>query len=84
RYAQATTISLVISSQANRIKIIIEDDGIGFNPDIVLHHKKSLGLRGMTERAGLLGGTLRIESASQQGTSLYIDLPCSITESSAP
>ncbi|MDX2075851.1 MAG: sensor histidine kinase [bacterium] len=83
RYAQATTISLVISCQANRIKIIIEDDGIGFNPDMVLQHKKSLGLRGMTERAGLLGGTLQIESAPQQGTSLYIDLPYSITESSA-
>lgn len=83
RYAQAKTVSLVISCQANIIKIIIEDDGIGFNPDVVLQHKHSLGLRGMKERAGLLGGTLRIESAPQQGTSLYIELPATITESNS-
>jgi len=82
RYAQAKMVSLVISCQANIIKIIIEDDGIGFDPNIVLQHKQSLGLRGIKERAGLLGGTLRIESAPQQGTSLYIELPATITESS--
>lgn len=81
RYAQAETASLVISCQANIIKIIIEDDGIGFNPDMVLQQTKSLGLRGMKERAGLLGGTLQIESSPHNGTSLYIELPCSITES---
>jgi len=81
RYAQAKTASLVISCQANIIKIIIEDNGIGFNPDDVLQQTKSLGLRGMKERAGLLGGTLQIESSPQNGTSLYIELPCSITES---
>jgi len=81
RYAQAKTVSLVITCKADKIKIIIEDDGIGFNPDMVLQHKNSLGLRGIKERAGLLGGSLRIESAAGQGTSLYIELPTSITES---
>jgi len=81
RYAQAKTVSLVITCKADKIKIIIEDDGIGFNPGMVLQHKNSLGLRGIKERAGLLGGSLRIESAAGQGTSLYIELPTSITES---
>jgi signal transduction histidine kinase len=81
RYAKAKAVSLVITCKADKIKIIIEDDGVGFDPNAVLGQQKSLGLRGIKERAGLLGGSLQIESVIGQGTSLYIELPRTITES---
>lgn len=76
RYASATSVSLILQLKDSKLKIVIEDDGIGFDPAIVQKHSKSLGLQGIRERASLLGGTLIIESQPGQGTSLFIEIPC--------
>ena len=52
---------------------MIEDDGRGFDPDAV--GDEGLGLVGMRERLGLVGGRLRIESARGSGTSLVAEVP---------
>ena len=62
--------------QANgRLHVNIEDQGAGFDLDTVLDGQRSSGLIGMRERIGLLGGTLSIETAPGQGTTLSIDFP---------
>ena len=51
----------------------VSDDGAGFDPegDFSGH----LGLKSMRERAARLGGTLRVESASGEGTTIRVRIP---------
>jgi signal transduction histidine kinase len=80
RHAQAHSASILIERRGNMLRAIIEDDGIGFDPQTRFgeHH---LGLLGMRERAELLGGKLVIESAPGAGTSLLIEIPLSTLSS---
>lgn len=75
RHADAKTASILIESQKDKALVIIDDDGKGFNPDLVYHKDGHLGLYGMRERAELLSGQLVIESEIGIGTSLYIEIP---------
>lgn len=75
RYAQADHASVMLSRRNGVIRVIVEDDGVGFDPAAVRRNNKSLGLQGIRERAGLLGGALTIESQPGQGTSLFVEIP---------
>lgn len=76
RHAQATVASVLIDRQNDVLKIVIEDDGRGFDPAVVnISGGESLGLQGIRERAWLFGGSLTIESQPGQGTSLFVRLP---------
>ena len=58
--------------------MIIEDDGVGFDPVGGTDRGaggRQLGLIGMAERAALAGGELRIESAPGAGTTVYLHIP---------
>lgn len=74
RHSQAETASVVIDRRAGEIRIIIEDDGIGFDPTS-LRDRKSLGLQGIRERVALFNGKLTIETETGHGTSLFIEIP---------
>jgi PAS domain S-box-containing protein len=63
-------------------RLIVEDDGSGFDADRATASSdeipvggRRLGLLGMKERAILLGGTLTVESAPGEGTTVYVRLP---------
>ena len=53
--------------------LIIEDNGTGFNPESA---RKGNGLINMRERAGLLGGTVSVESDTGKGTTIRVKIPC--------
>jgi PAS domain S-box-containing protein len=74
RYAQANNLGILIERSEGRVKVLIEDDGLGFEPDQV---KKGahLGLIGMQERVEMLGGTLTIESSEGMGTTIVVEAP---------
>ncbi|QPC80519.1 HAMP domain-containing protein [Phototrophicus methaneseepsis] len=74
RHAQATTASVIIDRRPNAIRIIVEDNGVGFVPPS-RQESKSLGLQGIRERAALFNGTLTIETEPGHGTSLFIEIP---------
>ncbi len=74
RHAQARTVSVVLERRDEVVRVIVEDDGTGFNaaePAV----RERLGLYGMQERAELLGGHLAIESAPGQGASIFVEVP---------
>ncbi|MGH9955869.1 MAG: PAS domain-containing protein [Pyrinomonadaceae bacterium] len=54
--------------------LIIEDDGIGFDPQVVLRDGQ-WGLIGLEERVTLLGGTVEIESGPNKGTTIFVRVP---------
>jgi signal transduction histidine kinase len=73
RHAQARSCSIVLARHDGRLRVVIEDDGSGFDPADV--RADAFGLRGMAERAGLAGGNLEIGSVPGQGTTIAMDVP---------
>lgn len=71
RHAEASEVGVVLHVDPNAATLTVFDDGCGFveNPDVA-----GTGLRGMRERAALLGGTLDITSSSE-GTRVHVSLP---------
>ncbi len=74
RHAEATSVAVTLSLEADAVRLVIEDDGRGIDPDQALHHR-TLGLLGMTERARALGGTLEITSTPGEGTAVECTFP---------
>ena len=80
KHARAGTVSVLLEHQGDMIRVIVEDDGRGFDPGEALsgdHAERGLGLHGMRERAALLGGTLSVESGPGQGTTVFARIPLS-------
>jgi signal transduction histidine kinase len=75
RHAGATRIVVRAARHAGRLRIEIADDGRGFDPERRPPVARSTGLRGLRERADLLGGTVEIRSAPRVGTTVVIDVP---------
>lgn len=56
--------------------IRVEDDGVGFDPDILLDNRKHIGLRNIRARLEtMVGGSLNIESTIGKGTKVEIKIP---------
>lgn len=74
RHSKATEINLTIFETGNVLKITIQDNGKGFNPDLLdpLH---SIGITGMKERALSFGAELNIHSSSGNGTTVLLSVP---------
>ena len=62
--------------------LVISDDGVGLGrpPEDVHMEQSSFGTRSMMERAGSIGGRLRIESPGGKGTRVVVDVSANATE----
>lgn len=76
RHAKAQNVSIELFRTADRLELMVEDDGIGFDPKT---HQDGAGLTGMKERAALVGGRIRIDSDPEQGTSVHLTIPLEST-----
>jgi signal transduction histidine kinase len=77
RHAHATHLSLLVERNLQGIGMVIEDDGVGFDPAQleIENGKRHLGLISMRERAEILGGTLDVYTALGKGTTIQVYLP---------
>lgn len=75
RHSHARNASLLLEQRAASVRLILEDNGVGFDAAHTSASQKSLGLQGIRERAQLLGGKLVIESEPGRGTTLFIEIP---------
>jgi two-component system CheB/CheR fusion protein len=66
KHAGASRIDIILTIEDGKSTLTISDDGSGFDADNAV--KEGLGIRIMHYRAGIIGSTLRIESAPGQGT----------------
>ena len=73
KHAAARSVSVVIATGSGAVRAVIEDDGVGFRVERV--RDGALGLVGMRERVGLLGGRFEVESAPGSGTTIVAELP---------
>jgi signal transduction histidine kinase len=74
RHAHATRVDVFMKRRDDRVVLMVEDDGVGFEPGREWSGAH-IGLVGMRERAEALGGTLTIESAPGQGTTVVVEVP---------
>jgi len=78
RHAQARTVAVVLKHEKTVLELVIQDDGVGFDPAAVLSEASGLGLHGMQERVALLGGSVQIESRRGHGTVIRARIPAAI------
>ena len=74
RHAQASTVQIDLRQLGTELILTVQDDGIGL-PSVPARSETSFGLLGMRERAILLGGQMRIESPSNGGCLVTVNLP---------
>jgi signal transduction histidine kinase len=83
KHAHATHVQVSLFERDGETILEVHDDGQGFSaeelPDITRH-----GLRGMRERAEMLGADFQIISQAYQGTTMRLALPASIAEETSP
>lgn len=73
KHAEASLIKVKLEIQSNQITLLIVDNGKGF--DVSEKKDHSFGLVGMRERVEMLDGKLEINSKSNKGTIVYIQVP---------
>jgi signal transduction histidine kinase len=72
RHAAATAVDIRLVQSNTRISVSLHDNGRGFDPAAAT---EGMGLTNLQRRAAKHGGTVRIDSAPAQGTTLTITLP---------
>ncbi|MFO1037338.1 MAG: GAF domain-containing protein [Geminicoccaceae bacterium] len=73
RHAEATRVRIVLDERDGKVELLIEDDGRGFDPTRLSHTRSAgtqLGILGMRERIGQVGGTFSIEANRGRGTKI--------------
>ncbi len=73
RHAQASRVEVRLGLADGALALSVRDDGRGFDPAEA--RKDSFGLRGLRERAYLLGGEVRIDSTEGKGTTVTVRIP---------
>jgi signal transduction histidine kinase len=78
RHAQATSLRLELVRDPQAIRMAIEDNGSGFEPEAVASNgQRGIGLLSMQERTELLGGTFDVFSGVGEGTLVQVRVPMS-------
>jgi signal transduction histidine kinase len=75
KHARATHVDVALERHADHVLLIIEDDGVGFDPSSTAIGAGGVGLAGMRERAALIGADLQIESTAGRGTTVFVRVP---------
>jgi len=78
RHAQARIVKVSTQGTSDEIRVIVQDDGVGFDPAEITASTKTpgkLGLFSVRERVGYLRGRVEIESERGKGSRIVIILP---------
>lgn len=74
RHSGASRAYVRVWANSHIIGVQIEDQGKGFDPNSASPSTKSIGLTGIGERVGWLGGTMNIESSPDSGTRITAEI----------
>ncbi len=77
KHSQATQIIVTLTETDEGLRLVIADDGTGFDPKILTLPQKGrgLGILSMRERAETIDGHCRVKTRSKQGTQVIIEVP---------
>lgn len=77
RHAKAKNVLVSVQAKDNQVVVVVQDDGIGFEPSV--RSRSGLGLLGIQERVQALDGSLKIASERNKGTILRAEIPLGVT-----
>ena len=72
KHGHASRVDMLLETHDHSARLVIEDDGVGFDPGDGETAQRGIGLLGMRERAGLIGAEFQIESKPGDGTSIFV------------
>ena len=78
QHAKADRVSVQLTIDLEKLRVVISDNGVGFNMEQVLHNPEKwdhFGVRGIVERAKLVGGEATIDSKKGRGTQIVVEVP---------
>ena len=78
KHAQADRVLIQLKINPEILQVTITDNGVGFNMESIMRDPEKwdhFGIRGILERARLVGGEGRIESKKGQGTKIIVEVP---------
>ena len=81
KHSTADTVSVSLESADGCIRLRVTDDGCGFDLEDKMNNPDPLtgfGLRGMVDRAEVVGGSLSIDSRPGEGTLVQLELSCDL------
>jgi two-component system NarL family sensor kinase len=74
RHAYATRLTIAVSSDGDWLRLLVEDDGVGFDP-AVTPRGGHLGLRALRDLMVEMNATLDVDSSPGQGTRVRMEVP---------
>jgi signal transduction histidine kinase len=78
KYSQCKNVRIELVQTGEELRVVIQDWGVGFGSD--KERDECFGLKGIRERARLLGGSATIETAPGSGTRIVVKLPVVLRE----
>lgn len=75
RHGKPTEVQVELEFGLKSVKLVVRDDGTGFNVACPPRSESGFGLLGMRERAEQMGGVMKLRSLAGQGTEIIIELP---------
>jgi len=86
RHAASQRIEVEIRYDERQLRLRLRDDGSGIDPQVLsgYGHEGHYGLRGMRERAKLLGGKLTVWSERDSGTEVELIIPAAHAYTASP
>jgi signal transduction histidine kinase len=72
KHAQASEVHIALTYNKNAVALLVQDNGIGFNPHTPTSN--NYGLTFMSERARLVGGSVIVNSEVGVGTNIYVNI----------
>lgn len=82
KHSKARSVRIHVQHRGPQLCCSVRDDGTGFDPKVLQSNngRNGLGLVAMRERLNAIGGTLSVDSAEGQGTTLLIQIPKETTD----
>lgn len=78
KHANANTVQVKLEFLQESLRLVVKDDGIGFDLNERMATGGSFGLLGMNERTQLLEGEIEVQSAPGEGTKVLFQIPLKI------
>ncbi len=72
KHAQANAITIQVTRSAGLLNIMVEDNGVGFDP---AKATEGMGMGNLRHRAAEVNGAVRVDAHPGRGTSVSIDIP---------
>jgi signal transduction histidine kinase len=75
RHSGANRVAVELTARGKGARLLVRDDGRGFDPAAIRGSSRRLGLVSMRERATAVGGRLTVRSAPGEGTVIEMEVP---------